>query len=353
MAEKKIIVGHGEKLSVEIPKESTPDLVSPEAARRAALFPSDVDEELYAFRQGITFYDLGTRKQEDGSYAHITFNSFTQAHLSNIWPPLVSAYNAALLAGDFTHNQACAKLQKKSQFLYFDVVFKKTGEDDDGELIGEKDTRPYVQDLPLQGSPMPASVHESKWTGSLKFSKSGWQMRVESAWFYNEFDTSDLTRFKITESADPDASPFLDFKVSGGMRIFLTPRCNFFGFDAGALTTYHLSRFLPVLPLSQFETQPPFTQIGFVTTGGVQMRAHATVDFWTAIASYYLASYPSFDSGSAFIDDDASAYLLVDGHSLKALVAVVVQGSKTYYVWRTGIFDSNLWHANRVYNPSF
>jgi hypothetical protein len=344
MPDKKITVRRGERVSIEIPEER-PVAPASEAQRRA-VFPSVTDEELYVFRQGITFYDLGTRKTEDGSYAHVSFAEFNAANGTERLIGLTNSYNAALLAGDPTQSD-CLKLPKESEYLYLDAVFKKTDEEDKRELIGQKDKRPYMGDFPQAGQAMPEAVHKSKWSGALKVSRAGWQLKVESAWHYNPFDTSRLAHLKITN--EPDASSeSVEFKVSNSMRVYLTPRCNFFGSG----THYIISRFLPVLPGFEPEKVPYLSGIGYLPAFSNQMAATATPAFWSAVDAYYSSVYPpAYWAGASYVTDDASAAQL-GGVGRFVLLAVIVKGSRKYYVWMADQIDTSGWRESRVINPN-
>ena len=361
MSQKKYTVRRGGRVRVELPAEEQQGAAPGQVRQPGALFPGVQDEELYAFRKGITFYDLGTRKNEDGSYSHVSFEGFTTS--GNPYPELLERYHAALLAGDFTKGSTCLKLPQTSEHLWLDAIFRKLGDGPDAgekklEIIGNKDSRFYVEDIPLifPAEPTPANVTEGRWrSAALRFSEKGeWSFEVETAWHYNPFRT-DGHGYKVTETAAPaevDEAPAVEIKVRSGelMRVYLTPRCNWFGEElGGGDELVNMSRLLPVVPGFEAYQVQPFTQIE-ADLFQSKARAHATPELWALISSYYAGIYPGWLPSVSLIDSDASANnLAITGSPV--LAAVIVQRGKTLYVWQTSTTPVTGWKESRVYNP--
>jgi hypothetical protein len=350
MADKSYKVPHGSRVNLEIPvRRAASPAQSSQPQRHGALFPSDQDEDLYVFTRGVKIYDLGTRKQTDGSYAHITFDMGL--------PSFTESYHAALLAGDFTKGDACLRLPAAAEFLMVDMLLTKDGEQK-REIIGAKDKRPLVKDIQAQAESAHAFVSESNWSkDGLKFKLDGdWFVGCEAAFFYNQFDSSDTVNFKVTDSADPTAAPTATMPKASKkslLKIYLTPRCNFTGSFNGSASTTRMSRFLPVVPKFDLVKTNPYTQLGHEPLDEDRMEAHATASFWTAIESYYGAAYGAdFIAALSWYDDALNAANLF-GEGASVLVAVIVSGSKPYYVWRVGAADMVKWPQSRIINPDF
>lgn len=340
MADKKFPVQHGERVKVEIPVRRAHAAASRSGQqRRAPLRPADADEELYAFRKGaITFYDLGTRKAGD-SYEYVTIP------LSADFSDLREHYTAALLSGDFTEQGQCLHLPQESEFLYLDVIFRKD-EQVTRKLIGNKDKRPFVKDFPGEGDPAPSNVTVTSFSGGkLKFSGAGKSFGIESAWFYNNFDTHDTVNFKVTDDPDP-SSAAVEFKTSAKpIRVYLTPRMAFESRDEGL----YMFRFVPVLP-----DFAPVTNLSLTGIHHNDQSAEATASesFWSAIMGYWNSVVPGGLGDFFSIFDSQSAYHLAEETGEPALAAVIVKGEKKFYVWRTQADDSLPWSFSSIINPN-
>lgn len=352
MADKKIIVPHGSRISVKIPVERAPVKATrpARATRRGALQPSDADEDLYAFRKGgITFYDLGTRKVgETDAYEYVSFPTFLHEDFTD-FEGLRTSYHTAILAGDFTAKDARLKLKQESEFLFLDAVFKK---DDQTKrfLIGNKDKRAYLKDFPEEGGPTPANVTETSFkSGTLKFKSSGWKMAVESAWFYNNFDTGDADNFKVTEDSDPTSAPVEFTTGSKPMRVYLTPRLVYNASDEDGQFRFYMARLAPVLP--------DFSLVNNLSLGGIfqhdqTAEATASDDFWAAIADHWNSIIPGGFPPFFNIFDAASVFHLAGETGAPTLAAVIVKGDKKFYVWRKASADSLPWSFSSIINPN-
>src|SRR2546421_5375612 len=175
MADKKLPPGSTTEIVLRRKPKRAP---SPATAPARGIVPIDDEPARYIRRfADITFYDLGTRKQDDGSYADIL-----RTHLVSPYD-LYSNYHTTLLQGDYLASGACLKIPQAAQYLYFDTAFLPSNLDLDTErnLVGVKNTRPLVQDFPA-GS----LATETKWrNASLPFrppADSGdWYLSIESA----------------------------------------------------------------------------------------------------------------------------------------------------------------------------
>jgi hypothetical protein len=364
--DKKILINRGERTDVQIPVERPPASASPQPASRALLIPADVEEDLYTFRKGITFYDLGTRKTEDGTYAHVAFDSFTLPEDADPFASLRDSYHAAMLAGDFLQPGVCAQLPNESQYLYFDFVFKREEEVEglfeERELIGKEDTRPFIIDYPDFSAPLPAFVHETDWRGRvLKFKKPDrWSICVESAFHYNPFDTLRTDAFKLTETPDPDAEVAqLEVTSASLLKVYLTPRCEWFAYDPAEFTEYlyTMSRFLPVMPGFEIVKEPIFEDVGLADTGPLEGQifdALPSVEYWTTIYNYYMEAGHDPRAVSpdiSYLTDSGSAQSLFE-EGEPVLVAVIVKKGKPYYLWQMVELAGNTRKACRVLNPT-
>lgn len=322
-------------------------------------------------RGGITLYDLGTRKQEDGSYRHVSFGGrfvFPTFGVS-IDPELRSRYHMALLAEGYLDAGALLKLPQAAQYLYIDIILRKQREDtsyeEESELIGEADTRPYMDELeghadfPIgEITPPGEIVSKTHWKSrELKFTKGGkWHIKLDSGFFYNPFDTSTPATFKITESASPEGEGVDNFGVTSRdeVKIFLTPRCNLFGdVISDTESSFNMGRFLPVLPdFNPVKDPNPFSAVYYTYHFSGFLKGSATPAYWAVIDAYHNELYTDIEAPPdiPWIAADADADNLV-GIGAPVLTAVIVKGGKAFYVWRTQRIDSTRWADTRVYNP--
>jgi hypothetical protein len=342
MAEKKITLRRGDSITVEIDHDEQSSARGGGEAggpRRAVLLLPDDAEDVYAFRKGqITFYDLGTRQAGD-------VYSYVSIPLSVDFSEMREHYTAALLAGDFTEEGKCLLLPQASEFLYLDAIFTKV-EHQQRKLIGDKGQRPFVKDFPAEGEPQPANVTETSFSGGkLKLAGAGFSFGVESAWFYNNFDTHNSDAFKVTADPDP-SSAAVEFKTSAQpIRVYLTPRMGYESRDEGL----YIFRFVPVLPAFA-----PVTNLSLTGIHHNDRTAEATASesFWSAIMGYWNSVVPGGFPNFFNIFDSASAYHLAEETAAPTLAAVIIKGEKKFYVWRTQADDSLPWSFSSIINPN-
>lgn len=338
------------------------------------------DELAPAFK-GITFYDLGTRKNEDGTYRDLW---------PYLTPPLPDStydwwthYHLTLLQGDF--KKECLQIPQAAQYLYFDANFLPAGLDFDNkqEIIGAKNKRPYISNIGTIGAPNASTSHWAR--ANLRFkppAETGdYFLSLESALYYNGFYTQDPNNYaqpfyRVTASADP-TGPAINSELSfkGKEKIFLTPVLASNVVSTGP-TRVRVTRRLPIIPKFGPQVQP-LTTLGYaiVTVGGVliaELRMRASAELWAAMDAYFSASYPptiwheslaSIPNGAALgdftsdglvatngivtdVDENVVARNGFLGYDLLAhprtLVAIVVQGAKTYYVWQNSVQSQEL-----------
>ena len=361
-----------EKLAAEKDKTA-------EEKRPGVLFPSDPDEDLYTFQQGITFYDLGTRRTEDGSYVEVEYGSFTVAEFDNLNQRinLLNLYHNAFLSGEYDKARSCLKLPQESAGLYVDAVFKRTDNDEGEEerkIIGQANARPFMRDYPLaEGGvilpPEPELVAESDWRGAkFKFSKAGeWGLEVESGFHYNPFDTTKPEKFRVNTSPDPTAilaseHVELDFSKQTKTRVYLTPRLTWHGLSDGGAATYTMCRYLPVLPdFDYWLAQPRLTRIGFDLMLFELFEAWATEELWAMLIPYYHSKGMTPGNINAATwwtaaDSLTDFWLMTQFDGVPhegVLAAVVVQGGKTYYVWEIDWHSGITYEGVRIFNPEY
>ncbi len=344
----------GGTLNITLCRKKKP---APRPARRAGqgaqpargIVPVDEVPSRYIRRpaKGITFYDLAARVDAQGVYHHLTFPPFN--YIEGVENPEVNArlaasYHGGLLSGDpFGHTldgessyENCLRLPLHSEYLYLDAIFRRDGEADRRQVIGAKDKRGFVKDFPDATHPapqpeptQPASDGEQKWLwqgeGVLQFTRAGeWQIGVESAWFYNPFETGS-DRFKVTATGDPTAEAVeFSFAARDELRIYLTPRVVLGAYgDAGpgSTVTIRLSRLLPVLPVAPpvAPCQSLSEQLDILAYGILTPEARAR------FIDYYSAEQPAFTETFSVQDITTPGLVAV----------IVVQRDEKFYVWDT------------------
>jgi hypothetical protein len=407
MADKRTYVPDGRYPELTVTLSKKPTAQGNQAGRIVSrvkqpgpIAPYIPDDDLVRLHH-ITFYDLGTRKQEDGSYLDIIPNDIiVPGDGSFDWWEF---YHTLMLDGgtDIFKGNNCLKLPFKSQFLYTDaeVLPSDPTKDSYKEVLGQKDTRPYVNELAIIGQP---NVNHTKWDGSLPLQMPRDDMgeaidcylALHTVFYYNAFYTGspDPTPpfFHITTTPDPDGADTF-FALRGQDKVYLTP---IWTSSSTGTTPNHVyfSRRLPVLPNFQPQADA-LTMMGFNAVSGM-LEAQANAALWAAINAYYTAhhfagsgwaeSVASIPVGGSFVDmtiDDMVATLgtVVDGDGNiigrngvlgydlfahpRTLVAVIVRKpTEIYYIWRNCVyaFDGSdrlpidplfFWRKTRIYHP--
>jgi hypothetical protein len=316
--------------------------------RRGGAFDEGEDDDVLAFKRGITFYDMGTRKMGDGSFTDsIPRNLVTPLTHTDIW----NSYHNALLDG-FDPGK-CLRLPQQAEYLYADASFVPTDVDSavQRNLLGRTERRPYVFELVTGGL-----VAQTRWSGGkLPYGGSNPYLSLETGFYYNAFVTQDDSFppydgwdnpfYMVTEEPD-DSADSVPFALAGKDRVYLTPVQTLLSTGTTPNHLYYARR-LPVLP--DFDPQAdPMTVLGesfdFSLFENVTLlRAPAVL--WDALHAYYLANFPaSFRDNVVFrgglvepfhpsytVDAFVAEY---DSPLRSWLAAVVVRGSQRFYVWR-------------------
>jgi hypothetical protein len=407
MADKKTYVPSGQypELNIVLSKKPQPAQAGqqgvPQKKLNGATVPYFPEDEVIKFTH-ITFYDLGTRKQEDGSYLDIIPNDVIVPGDGsfNWW----AYYHDLILQGgeDALTGGKCLKIPTKAQYLYLDadIVPSDPDKDDDKELIGQKNTRPYINELALVGA---SNIDHTTWVGSLPLRPPrddedaliDCYLAMHSAFYYNAFYTgapypTSHDFFRITMTPDPTADNVF-FALRNKDKVFLTPIWTLY--STGTVPNHvYFARRLPVLP--GFAPQADaLTMMGYdATTQRLEAQANATL--WAAINAYYTAHFPgssgwgeavaSIPIGGSFADltiNDmlATIGVVTDGmgHVIqrngmlgynitdhpRTLVAIIVRkAGEVYYVWQNSIYTEGFgdsfpsdplffWSKTRIYHP--
>lgn len=325
------------------------------------------EDDLIPQKGQITIYDLGIRLGQDEEYDYVEIapihTQFGNAGASLLY---TQHYHAALLSGNpFDKSEGgkdmALRFPQATEFVYVDLVLRREGQPDSKHLIGYKNKRYYVADMPTPAHLVSPNITETKWAnkGLLKFDKSGkWHLAIEASLFYNTIDTEDVENYKITAGPDP-TGPVVEFqyKRSQKMRIYLTPRLmlttNTVGLNLGDPFTIRFGR-LPVLSGFEPEETRPFSDIRFdppsLTEGfGDGLTAIAKPAFWQLTADV-----AGFNANVNKILVTLGAAALSQQGAGPALAAVLIIGSRRYYVWRVGptLFNEDLYESGIIYNPA-
>lgn len=331
MAKIKVPAGSKITVGIEGPKPSTAQ--KPADPKFAGAEPTD--EQLYVFRkkEGITVYDLGTRKNPDDTYHHVDFGTATSAE-GGIDTVGRDRYHTALLTSDIRDS---LQLPQSSQYVYVDLIFRQ-GEEVRRILVGAANKRPYVAE------PAGENVAETNWkSGSGKFSGGGqWSVAAETGFFFNPFDTGDTTNFKVTASAGPlsDAVPFA-VSASDKFQIYLTPRIYISQIGGAGDSTQFLGR-LPVLPSFDPVKEPIFSS---VTAGDESISGAIVEAYFAAYNNYFLTLNPEHVSDWSSTVDQFNAYT---GSLIgPTLAAIIVKNNQAFYVWRVAL-SNNKWVNSQI-----
>lgn len=315
------------------------------------------EEQLYVLRKrgNITLYDLGVRNN-----AHSDFGSVTSDIIGGLIPAIRQNYHSALMFGDFLETMDFSpflKLPQNSQNLYVDVVFRRAGEDDIINLIGNAGSRPHMRDYNVDPDLPPAS--STNWRdAALSLSAAGdWQIRVEAGFFYNTFDTGDTVFFKMTRTntttaveVDPPAA--FSIKASDKVRVYLTPRVwvSFSGPVDGVFTVF--SGRLPVThDFAPVIAAPIFDNV----YGGDDFITGECSAYFDAVDQYFSA-LNSAHVGLPNQTDEFNAYEIIGGTEgmepplyRPALVGIIVKNEDLFFVWRVkSIGDAVKWHDSML-----
>lgn len=312
--------------------------------RRGAL-PDDADDDLYTFRKGIQFFDLATRKNDDGTYSDTTPGHLVSPIIhADVW----NYYHGTLLNG--FDPAKCLRIPQGSQYLYFDASFVAPDADAERNLIGRPGTRPYVAEL--VSGPV---ASQAKWSGGrLPYGSKNPYLSIESAFYYNAFITQDdglpeevLPHPFYMVTAEPDdQADNVPFALAATDRVYLTPVRTLFSTGTSPNHLYY-GRRLPVL--QGFAPQSD----GLAITGeafdffmdATVTSAVASAGLWTAAAAWYLATFPgafweNVLTRGGILDAFHPSYTVDEfcreysSPPRSWLAAVVVRGKDRFYVWR-------------------
>jgi hypothetical protein len=386
MSRKQFIVKRGGKLTVGLPVASAADaakqLAGALSQQPGGVLPTEELDDLYVFRKGgIRFYDLGTRKNEDGSFRDTITTLIIEPTGSGAGSDYYHWYHNSLL-DDFDPD-TCLQIPQGAEFLYFDASFVTQDGDANRHLIGNVDKRPYVNDL-ASG----VNVEETIWkSGKLKFAAPDSDtphryLSIESAFYYNSFCTQDDDAtfldspfFKVTTEPVWTADP-VSYIPTGKDRVYLTPvrTLRSTGFFPNHV---YLGRRMPILPNFEPQHDPMIFRnetIEFFVGGGLfgdmLTRMTASSSLWSAVLDHYTTVFleSGIDAKGVFGDGDSSgeptaffvswtAFTLMNelNNGLDPmvapsyLVAIIVQGDQRLYVWRNYVINI----LGNMITPSF
>ncbi len=367
-------VRRGDRVRIELPTAQEPSDTTPDEQHPPVIF-TDEDEENYVFRKkGIEFYDLGTRKAEDGTYRHVILETIITNSQQTARAFLRDQFMAKILEPDIKSSLA---LPDESAYLYTDAFFYNDEGEEVRELLAPAGVRPFIVDYPNHDGtsfpPLPPPVAVSNWkNGALAFKRAGeWNLRIEGAYIYNTFDTGHFD-FKVTDTSDP-AAPGVAFKITSKdrVKVYLTPRLfeTSQPLDTGISppARWALMRTAPVVPHFELFAGPildsPLIAFG---SNAYFDSTRALAHYWSSVSDWMIsAGAPTNQHSNAWSNDTwspATTLTSAPTFTSAALVAVVRRNRDWFYVWRTDVSftgGSGFGHffpisaATRLYNPTY
>lgn len=352
MTDTRIRVKRGGVVNLTLKAESE----APEEQRRDAADGSNrspgveaLDEQTYVFsRVGITLYDLGTRKKEDGTYRHITAGISAPYPDGSSFPDvdaLRTNYNNALLEEGW---QKALQFPDVAQNLFVDLAFQKDGGGDPEYLVlvGKKETRPYNRNVTdAEENPPPPNEPKTDWArAKLVFKKKGkWSLIAESSLFYRGFDTANSWVTKEPHF-EADSVPFW-ITTQAEYKIYLAPRFYQYRMLNGANSRLLLVQ-PPILPDFTLPKSTAFAQIkinhsGFPTWTAQVRTPQSFIDALNANASalnpggewYVGSTFPEVEPRSA--GDSLLGIVTLSAVITKKVGAIL----ETFYVWGSSSSD--------------
>lgn len=345
----------GSTLNVDLRRRRKPKAQAPAniTADDSGILASDDEPTRYVFRdQGITFFDFGVRRQEGGGWAYAPASLRLDVVIDG-GNAAVAAWNAAFLS-DLDPFPVCLKLSANAENLFTDLVFSSEDEEDKRYIVGRGGERGYLIDYPEEGDAEPEPREQQEWRqGSLVPKLNGSSTaRLESAWYYNSFDTSSAPgNYKVTREPDPAAEAVqLTFGRQGRAEIYLTPKMGpFVGTSSAAVAR------APVLPAPDaYADRFTFIQ----RFGTAEMHGRAPSSLWDAHFALLRAEglteeeWPS-DTNVTLLSDAPWVLAGVASAGVAPLAALVRRGGVLYYVW--GVMQGGLgtppFHQLQMFNP--
>lgn len=278
----------------------------------------------------MTFFDLGVRKI-DGEWSYpltaFPFNDADpEAH--------VAAWNDAFLS-DLDPFPKCLPLGEHAENLYVDLIFGE-GEGEKRYIVGKGSQRGYLIDYPVDAPGDEPASRDNPWRASSlspKFEDAR-AVRLESAWFYNSFDTAaDSLNYKVTASPDPTADAVsLTFRASERVAFYLTPKAGaYFRALGDAVLVRAPVLMAPDVYAEQFASI--YRVSGDAANALIYGRAPAAV--WSALTSLVRdagVSEGMWPADSVSVEAlDVGWYISSTAHP--PLVGIVKRGDSLYYVW--------------------
>lgn len=340
MADKTFKIPPGKTLEINLKrKKRTPPATIAGSDDNAGIIPVESEKTRYVRRDkgSVTFYDLGTRKLEDGSYDYIYLPSVD----FSLGSPIAETINAILLAGNPTGESVCRKLPFHAEFLYVDATFKK-GAEEKVFMVGERGARPLLRNLKIcDTSEAPPLDDGTEWKrdASLSFNPSGWKIGIQAGWYYRPFDTSDTTTYKITNSPDAHGRQ-VEFKLKAKAQVFLVPSYERISIDAES-DFINLGR-LPSFPEVEASA---FLDVCRGPDAAQATATDAQVTMFTSFlgAQVTVGSYVGWSAINTWPNVCDSVHPII--------VAIIKTGSDTFYVWeREAPAETRLWELSLFTN---
>lgn len=314
---------------------------TPGEARNGVITSAYPEEEVIRRKGEAIFFDLGTRYDADtDTYLYLEFPVKVATDSIEALEKLQEyrdELSALLLSdnplGTTDGHTNCRKLPQEAEYLYVDALFKREGEDPKRYVLGQGGMRSLVKDL-RTGLPIEDT---SKWKGAaLRTGLSGsYQLGVESAWFYNAFDTSISPLFKVTETPDFDA-PGIAFAVgTTKLEVYLTPRYGWVvdsildGEGEVITETYYVVR-LPVLPDFTPASAPIEDIAELFPDNPYYIRGTINAGLSAALTAYAIDIGSPIDPATQF---PLPAQFQAGEFHQPVLVAIIKQGDTPYYIW--------------------
>jgi hypothetical protein len=365
----KVARGARVEVGVSADAEETRRPLKPEEVSGGVVSSQDYEEDPLQRRlKGqVSFFDLGTRLNPDGTYRVSAPDPFVVNRFDDYAEELTARMTVALLGGDpfgvteQAHNAQPNRMRLRlaSQWLYVDAVFSKEGEEDARFILGELETRPFVKDYPPEGDAMPPPVAESDarggWRagGRLELKSPGeWSLAVESGWYYLPF-SSNPDEYKITKEPDAEAEA-VEFKYKSGKsaRVFLVPRTLLRGGYTSPEETHIDFRWMRLLSTP---APAPFSGV-HVAEDALTLRGDTTPEAWMNLKAYW-GAYWSSPWLVIALDPETGELVFInlldnlfdgsefasDAPASTSLAAVVETGGDKYYFWSLSPSAARAW----------
>lgn len=359
---KRVHRGFVESVYVQVDKLRDEAQKQPPEKSNRGIGVEELEDSTYVFgKKGVTFYDLGTRRNEDGSYADIT-----PGHLiaptthTDIW----NYFHNMLLGGvDFAADRTCLQLPQAAENLYIDASFVPTifnlEEDLEAQLernlIGNIPSRTYVSKLLTS-----EIVQKTDWKNArLPYRSGSPYFYIEGGIYFNSFIAAnenfmlfDNFYYMVTNQPS-DLAENIPFALKSKDKVYLVPILTLV---SSGTTPNHL-RFARRIPILSNFSNEMLVALGevldtFVDGGRMVLQLRMTSTLSNAIQTYYTANLdvlsniittlggvPERNFPSMSVDRFAKTYNIPPR---SYLAAVIVRNEQRFYIWRnytSGIVD--------------